>query len=305
MSDAAEPSILVFDRRAVRRHRDRAAAGFANHDFLKREVVERLADRLLDVRRRFPAALDLGSHDGLFARMVGDRGGIAWTVSCDLSDRFAGAAPGPAIVADEEFLPFRADSFDLAVSALSLHWVNDLPGALLQIRRALKPDGLFLACLPGAGTLRELREAWLAAEAELEGGAGPRVSPFVELRDAGHLLQRAGFALPVADAETLTVTYPNALALMRELAAMGESNALRLRRPGPTRRDTLARAAAIYESRFGGPDGRIPATFELVFLSGWKPHESQQKPLKPGQARARLADALGTAERSAGEKAGG
>ncbi|WP_289052511.1 methyltransferase domain-containing protein, partial [uncultured Methylobacterium sp.] len=187
-------------------------------------------------------------------------------------------------------------SFDLAVSLLALQHANDLPGALVQIRRALRPDGLFVGCLLGGRTLTELRQVLTQAESEVEGGASPRVAPFAEVRDVGGLLQRAGFALPVADVETVTVRYGDPFGLMRDLRAMGLTNALRERRGG-LRRETLMRAAALYAERFADPDGRLRATFEMIWLSGWVPHESQQKPLRPGSAQARLADALGTVER--------
>jgi SAM-dependent methyltransferase len=201
---------------------------------------------------------------------------------------------------DEEALPFRHGSLDLVVSALALQCVNDLPGVLVQVRRALKPDGLFLASLLGGSTLEELRTALFLAEEEIEGGASPRIAPFADVRDLGALLQRAEFALPVADAHIVTVTYPDVLALMRELRAMGVANALRARRRTPLRRTTLLRAAEHYADRYGLPDGRIPATFEIVTLTGWAPHESQQQPLRPGSAKMRLADALGTSEQPAG-----
>ena len=200
-------------------------------------------------------------------------------------------------------MPFADESFDLVVSGLALHFVNDLPGTLLQVRRALKPDGLLLAAMLGGTTLTELRTALLAAEEEIEGGASPRVAPFADVRDLGALLQRAGFALPVADSETVTVTYAHPLALMRELRAMGAANALLHRRRSPLRRATLARALEIYADRFGLANGRIPATFEIITLTAWAPHESQQKPLQPGSAKARLAEVLGTEEQPAGESA--
>jgi hypothetical protein len=199
---------------------------------------------------------------------------------------------------------FAERSLDLVASGLSLQLVNDLPGALIQIRRALKPDGLFLGAMLGGSTLAELRTAFLVAEEEIEGGVSPRVAPFADVRDLGALLQRAGFALPVADSDIVTVTYPDPLALMRDLRAMAASNALTARRKVPLRRATLARAIAVYRARFGLSDGRVPATFEIVTLTGWAPHESQQKPLTPGSARTRLADALDAEERSAGEAAG-
>jgi SAM-dependent methyltransferase len=291
----------VFDRALVRRHLRRAlAAGYA--DFLLRYAAADLDERLATVLRRFALALDLGSPTDAAAQALQTSG---------RADRVVRMAPVPGargagmlVIGDEEALPFADESFDLAVSLLALHGVNDLPGALIQIRRALKPDGLFLGCLLGGASLAELRQAFAAAEAELEGGISPRVAPFADVRDLGALLQRAGFALPVTDVEPVTVRYADPFALMRDLRAMGLANALSERRKGPLRRATLFRAAQIYAERFSDPDGRVRATFELVWLSGWAPHKSQQKPLRPGSARTRLADALGVAERSLGEKAG-
>jgi SAM-dependent methyltransferase len=211
---------------------------------------------------------------------------------------------GLAVAADEEALPFADGSLDLVVSALALQFVNDLPGALAQIRRTLRPDGLLLAALIGGASLTELRQAFAQAESEIEGGASPRVAPFADVRELGALLQRAGFALPVVDSDRLTVRYDTVFDLMRDLRRMGATNVLHERRRTPLRRATLARTADLYAQRFADPDGRLRASFEIVWLSGWAPHESQQKPLKPGSAKQRLADALGTTERSAGDKAG-
>jgi SAM-dependent methyltransferase len=208
------------------------------------------------------------------------------------------------VIADEEALPFRDGSLDLVVSALALQFVNDLPGVLVQIRRALKPDGLFLAALIGGETLTELRQSFAAAESEMEGGVSPHVAPFADLRDLGALLQRAGFALPVTDTDRVTVRYDSAFALMHDLRRMGATNALLDRRRTPLRRATLTRMAEIYAQRFADNDGRVRATFEIVWLSGWAPHPDQPQPLKPGSAQVRLADALGTREISTGEKAG-
>ena len=299
--------MTVFDRAAVRHHRERAAGAFGAHDFLHREVAERLAERLDDVTRRFPRALCLGAHDGAMARALRGRGGIETMVQCDLSPAMAATAAragGPSLAADEEFLPFAAESFDLIVGLLTLHWVNDLPGALIQARRCLKPDGLFLAAMLGGETLRELRDCLAEAEIAEEDGLSPRLSPFADIRDAGALLQRAGFALPVADLDSIAVTYADALALMRDLRGMGESNAVAARRRGFTRRATLLRAAALYRERFRDKDGRLPATFQVVTLTAWAPHDSQQQPLRPGSAVTRLADALGSEEIAAGDKAG-
>jgi SAM-dependent methyltransferase len=300
-----DPVMNVFDRRLVRRHRDRAAGHFAQHDFLVREVAERLAERLNDVTRAFPRALDLGCHSGVLAAALGDRGAIETLIQSDLSGamaRLAAANGRPSLVADEELLPFAPGSFDLVMSVLSLHWVNDLPGTLIQIGRCLKPDGLFLAALLGGETLGQLRAALLQAELEVEGGASPRVSPFLDLRDAGALLQRAGFALPVADRDVITVDYPDALALMADLRAMGEANALEDRRRTPSRRTTLLRAAALYQELYARNDGRLPATFDVIYLTAWAPHASQPKPLRPGSAAHRLAEALDTRELPTGDK---
>ena len=302
MNDA----INVFDRALVRRRRDRAAARLGGNGFLFQESTERLADRLEDVTRTFPAALDLGCRAGALADTIGGRGGIERLVQCDLSPAMARAAAGngrATLAADEEALPFARASFDLVMSALSLHWVNDLPGALVQIREVLKPDGLFLGTMLGGETLKELRAALMEAEIAEESGASPRVSPFADVRDAGGLLQRAGFALPVVDVDRITVRYPDALSLMRELRVVGESNAVNARRRTPTRRVTLARAAAVYAEKFAQADERVPATFEIIYLTAWAPHPAQKKPLQPGSAKARLAEALGSKETPAGDKA--
>lgn len=293
----------VFDRRAVRHHRDRAAERLDDHGFLLEAVAERLADRLDDVKRRFPLALDLGCHSGQLGRALAGRGGIETLVHCDLSPAMVVRAGGLAVTADEELLPFAAARFDLIASCLSLHWVNDLPGALVQIRRALKPDGLFLAAMLGGDTLSELRQALAEAEIEGEGGLSPRVSPFAEVRDAGDLLVRAGFALPVADGDVIQVSYADPFRLMADLRGMGETNAVRARRKTFSRRATLVAAAARYADAFGDDDGRIPATFRVITLTAWAPDASQPRALKPGSATARLADALDTVEIPAGEKA--
>jgi SAM-dependent methyltransferase len=294
-------SNAIFDRLAVRRHRDRAASHFSDHDFLFREIGDRLLDRIEDMARRFPTALDLGCHTGYLGRTIGGRGGIEKIVSLDLSAAMAQAAPGLRIVGDEEILPFADASLDLVLSNLAFHWTNDLPGALLQLRRALKPDGLLLAAMFGGDTLVELREALLQAELDVAGGVSPRVSPVVDVADAGMLLQRAGFELPVVDGDLITVSYADTLALMRDLRGMGETNAVAERARTLTRRRVLARAAAAYSDR--DADGRIQAGFQVIFLTGWSPHESQPKPLRPGSATTRLADALGSAEISVGERA--
>lgn len=286
----------VFDRRLLRRRRDRAAvqAQGERGRFLFAETGERLLDRLEDITRRFPTALDLGCRDGLLARALRGRGGIETLIQGDLSAAMLARARahGPVVQLDEEALPFAAESFDLVLANLGLHWVNDLPGTLLQIRHILKPDGLFLGVMFGAGTLTELRAALMAAEIAETGGASARVSPFPDLRDMAGLLQRAGFALPVADAETVTVTYPDMPPLLADLRAMGETNLLEARLRRPTRRAVLNRAALSYDQEHRLADGRIAATFRLLFLTGWAPHESQQRPARRGSGQIRLGSAL-------------
>lgn len=288
--------MTVFDRRTVTRHRDRAAALPGEAGFLHAEIAARLAERLDDIRRHFPLALDLGCRTGELSRHLTAAANVGTVIGCDLSEGMARRAGAPAAVADEERLPFADGGLDLIASSLSLHWVNDLPGALIQIRRALKPDGLFLGALLGGETLYELRIALFEAELAEEGGVSPRVSPLADLRDAAGLLQRAGFALPVADRDRITVTYPNALALMGDLRGMGETNATHIRRKTFTRRATLGRASALYAEKFGAADGRIPATFDVLYLAGWAPDAAQPQALTPGSARQRLANALGVDE---------
>ena len=286
----------IFDRRLLVARRNRAAGEAGRHEFLLARVADDLTERLSAINRTFAVALDLGAHHGLLGRRLAQVPGIGMVVTAEPAHRLVAQCDPPRVRADEEMLPFRDQSLDLVASGLALHLVNDLPGTLVQIRRALKPDGLLLAALLGGNTLTELRSSLLAAEEECEGGASPRVAPFAGVQDLGALLQRARFALPVIDAETVSVTYPDALALMRELRAMGATNVLRGRRRTPLRRATLMRALAVYQERFGLPNGRVPATFEIITLTAWAPHESQQKPLQPGSAQMRLADALQTVE---------
>ena len=296
----------LFDRALHRQRLARAARRYAG--FLKRRAAEDIALRLEAIRREFPIAVDLGARDGAFGRaLAGSEAAakVGWLVETDLAEAMLAARQGARLVADEERLPFAPASLDLVVSSLALHWTNDLVGALIQIRQALKPDGLFIGAILGGATLTELRTVLTEAELELSGGAGPRVSPFADTLDAAHLLQRAGFALPVADVDRVSVRYDHALALMTDLRAMGETSVLAEGAGRPLTRALVARAAQLYAERFAQADGRIAATFEIVTLTGWSPHESQQQPLRPGSARARLADALGTTEQSAGEKAGG
>lgn len=250
-----------------------------------------LVERLGDVRRSFRHALDLGCHTGQLGEALYASGFAGELVQADLAQEMARHADGLRVVADEEALPFAGGTFDLVLSAFSLHWANDLPGVLVQLRDALEPDGLFLAALPGTGTLGELRDALMVAEMETQGGAALRVSPFLDVRDAGMLLQRAGFALPVVDLEPVTVTYDHPLKLMAELRGMGESSAV-TDRAGPLARTTLARALELYQERYGDGRGRVPATFNIVVMTAWKPDPRQQTPLRPGSGRVSLARAL-------------
>ena len=287
----------IFDRHLLR-VRQRRARRLTPATFLLDRVAADLGDRLSAVLRKFDVAVDLGTPSDAVRRVLAANNNISTIVAAGLD----GDDDGLRVTADEETLPFAERSLDLVVSALALQFVNDLPGALIQIRRALKPDGLLLAALIGGDSLTELRSAFAAAESEVEGGISPRVAPFADIRELGGLLQRTGFALPVVDSDRVTVRYDSALALMRDLRRMGATNILHERLRTPLKRSTLERVMAIYADRFADADGRVRATFEIIWLSGWVPHESQQKPLKPGSAAQRLADALGTIELPAGEK---
>lgn len=287
-----------FDRQLVVNRRARLLAGDGGAEFLFEDAAARLADRLEDVTRSFPVAVELGARLGAFSRLLGSHPRVARTVLMEpnpaLAHRLHGQnLPGATVVcADEQALPLADQGVDLVTSSLALHWVNDLPGTFAQIRRALKPDGLFLACLFGGNSLTELREVLAAAETEVTGGLSARVSPFVDVRDAGNLLGRAGFALPVADVDTVTISYTSLFALMDDLRAMGESNALALRHRAPTRREMFLRAAELYAARHARADGRITVTVDLVFLTAWAPSATQAKPMKPGSGEISLADIL-------------
>ena len=286
----------IFDRALLQRRRTRAAPRAPEHDFLLRYVAEDFADRLAIIRRSFPIALNLGAHVGTLSRRLRQLDQIGLMIDADPSAAMLAHCDGPRLCADEEFLPFGPATLDLVVSGLALQLVNDLPGALIQIRHPLKPDGLFLATLLGSGSLVELREALLIAETELEGGAAPRLAPLADVRILGGLLQRAGFALPVADSDTVRATYPSPIALMHQLRAMGASNALAREYRKPLTRRVVAYASEIYAERHPAPDGGVFATFEFVTLTGWAPAPTQPKPLRPGSATTRLADALGVPE---------
>lgn len=285
----------VFERQLVRARRARGQISDAA--FLHDYVAHEMSDRLLAVERSFDRALALGARSGAFAATEAGK----QIKDLFTSDLMTSPDHPVSFVADEEWLPVAEGALDLIVAPLTLHATNDLPGALVQIRRSLKPDGFFLGTLFGGETLKELRAAFSEAEIETTGGLSPRIAPFADVRDAGHLLQRAGFALPVADTDKVVVRYSSVFDLFRDLRNMGESNALTERRKVPLRRDTLARAAELYESKFTDKDGKLIATFELIYLGGWCPHESQQQPLRPGSAKARLADALQVKEQKLDE----
>ncbi len=282
----------IFDQDLVTANRLRARRRLeAGTDFLLAIAAREMAERLALVERRFDEAVELHGATGLAAREALTTGKIATLKRVEThAEFFEGAAPG--IEASFETVPLEPQSVNLVLSPLALHLTNDTPGVLVQIRRALKPDGLFMAAVPGAGTLAELRDVLLSTEVELEGGASPRVIPFADIRDIGGLMQRAGFTLPVIDEESYTVRYDNLFALMRDLKAMGMANPLSGRSRRPLSRAFFLKAAERYAERYSDPDGRIRATFSIIYLSGWAPHESQQKPLKPGSAKMRLADAL-------------
>ena len=276
---APNPNIapVLFDR-ALLRARQSRALGSGPATFLLDRVAEDIAERLHAVVREFKNAADVGTPGDQVRNALHER--VDQFARIELPDL------------ESEPLPFQPESLDLVVSALAFQFVNDLPGMLAQIRRALKPDGLLLAAMIGGETLTELRQSFAAAEAECEGGVSPRVAPFADLRDVGALLQRAGFALPVTDVDRVVVRYTNAFALMQDLRRMGATNILVERRRTPTRRATMLRMAQIYGERFADPDGRIRATFDVIWLSGWAPHESQQQPLRPGSAKESLAEAV-------------
>ena len=287
--------VNIFDRSAVQRNRRRAALGdWGHYDFLIRETADRLIDRIADVKRDFPLTLDVGARAGAVAEMLGGRQGVERVIQCDLSAEMAkkSQAHGPAVATDEEWLPFAEGVFDLALSNVSLHWVNDLPGALVQIKQALKPDGLFLATMFGGQTLQELRDCMMQAEIDITGGISPRVSPFADTNDIGGLLQRAGFALPVVDSEYITITYENMFKLLEDLRGMGEMNAVHERVKHFSTQKFFMRAAELYAERYTNDEGRIFATFQVFYLHGWAPHSSQQQPAARGSGTTNLANFL-------------
>lgn len=283
-------NIFIFDRKIIRKNRNRAASQLADHGFLVDWSLKQLQDRLSVIKRTFPLALQIGARSHEFNAK---EFGIESLYTLDLAEKLH-----IDVQADEELLPFAPETFDLILSPLNLHTTNDLPGVLSQIKYCLKADGLFIATMLGGETLYELREMMNKIEMDLYGGISPRIAPFADMPQMGNLMQRAGFNLPVIDSEKITVTYDNIFKLMKDLRLMGESNALMSRRKIFSHKNFFTRVAAEYAEKFSEEDGRIKTTFEIIFLSGWAPHESQQKPLKPGSAKNKLADALQTKEQS-------
>lgn len=300
MSDPASP--FVFDRPRLARRRARARETYKSVDFLKSRVAEDIIDRIAATGRHFPVAAELGA--GVSDLRTALTHCTDHVILTDPSPEIATGLSMPAVCLDEEWLAFRPASLDLIVSGLALHWVNDLPGCLVQARRCLKPDGFFVGGMIGGNSLTELRQVLLQAESELTGGAEMRVSPFADALDLSQLLQRAGFALPVSDRDHLTLRYESLFALLRDLQASGETHSPARTGRRPLSRRILVRAAELYQEQFSDPDGRIRASVEIIWMTGWAPHPDQPKPLRPGSAKASLAEAVGAKEISAGEKAG-
>lgn len=285
----------LFDRQLLRRRLDRSARDFSAASFLKRRSAEDVLDTLSAINRHFDVALEIGRRDGSFAQLLAEHpdalSRIGYLIETDLS-----VYNNPAVVLDEEALPFGDETLDLVVSTLAFHTTNDLPGVLVQLRRALRPDGLLIASQFGGETLVELRRVLMEAELEVRGGSGARIAPFAEGPDCVDLMRRAGFNMPVVDTDKVVVSYAHPLSLLRDLRTMGETNILFDRPRKGLNRAILERVFTLYAERYPHPEGGVRATFEIITLSGWKPHESQQKPLRPGSARVRLADALGVKE---------
>lgn len=285
-------SHILFDRALLRKRRARVAAQFSAHDFLIHEMAERLNESLSVMAYRFPTIVELGSHTGQLAALLAHRPGTTRYIQCDLSWQMLQHSSGTRIVADEEYLPFAENSVDAVVSIGALHWVNDLPGTLTQIRRILKPDGLLMAMLPGAGSLSELRTVCAQTDAARMGGLTPRVAPFIDIRDAGGLLQRAGFALPVVDSDTLHVSYRDVFALMHDLRGTAQQNMLHERTQHFTPRGWFVEAAKRYAEQFTNEEQRIVASVELITLTAWKPSTNQQQPAQRGSGNVSFADAF-------------
>lgn len=297
--DLQSPKLKIFDRDLKRKQRDRAAWLMKGKDQFVDSVADNLLDRLEDCKRTFPTTLCLGGSSEAIRRLLRGRGGIEKLIMMDMSTdmvKHLKQSDIPSenletlyVVGDEEFLPIKESSLELVISCLGLHWTNDLPGAMIQCRMALKPDGLFLAAILGGETLKELRIACTIAHMEREGGISPRISPLAQVRDAGNLLTRAGFSLPGVDVDQYTVRYDSALELIEHLRSMGETNAL-FQRSNILKRDTALATAAIYDSMFAADDGTIPATFQVIYMTGWKEHHSQQKAKRRGSGNVSFED---------------
>ncbi len=298
----------LFDRRLLRQRKDRASREFSDYNFLYARVAEDLLDRVETISRSFPTCLVIGGG-GAVGRALAERpearAKIGTVIEADLSPKMAGLSGHPSLALDEEYLPIQEGSVDLVLSCLSLHWTNDIVGALIQLNYALKPDGFFAGAILGGSTLNELRGALTAAEESLDREPAKRVSPFADTIDMAGLVSRAGFTMPVSDIDRVTVRYGNAFVLMRDLRKMGETNVLAERSRTPGTKSLFVNAAQAYASEHAHEDGRIPATFEIINFAGWAPHPDQPKPKRPGSATVRLAEALGAKEQSAGDKAGG
>ncbi|MEZ5692039.1 MAG: methyltransferase domain-containing protein [Rickettsiales bacterium] len=283
---------LIFDKKRLRIHKERSVKVFSDHDFLFVKMAELLCERLDYIKKDFPLVLDLGAKTGILARMLGEKKTIGRLLQMDNSHALLSAASGDRIVADEEALPFADDSFDLILSVGTLHWANDLAGSLVQIRKILKPDGLFIAMLFGGQTLKELRTSFEKAEIENRGGVSPRVSPFIDVQTGGQLLQRAGFSLPVVDSDVIGVEYPHPLKLMKELRGMGESNCMLGSAKEFTPCSLMMVAVDNYLRDYSNEHGRIEASFEIITLTGWKPCDLQPKPAVRGSGKVNLGDIL-------------
>jgi len=297
----------LFDRRLLRRRKDRASGEFIDYDFLHARVADDLLDRIESVSRDFDTCLVIGGG-GAVGRALKDRPAakrkIGAMIEAELSPSMARLSQTRSVALDEEFLPVKEQSVDLVLSCLSLHWANDVVGALIQLNYALKPDGFFAGALFGGATLTELRQAMKQAEDEIGREPEQRVSPFADAIDMAGLLSRAGFAMPVSDVDRVTARYGNSFVLMRDLRKMGETSVLDQRPRTPGVKSLFVKTAEAYSHAFADEDGKVPATFELVHFAGWAPHPDQPKPKRPGSAKVRLADALGVSERSAGDRAG-
>lgn len=297
--NAPASSMTVFDRALLRQRRNRAAGDFADFDFLYQAVGNQLIDRLDTVRKELPVIVDLGAGTSTLTKALRHRKGTQTVINLDMAPAMAARARGLAVVADEDLLPLKAQSLDCVVANLSLHWVNDLPGALAQIRMALKPDGVFLAAVMGGDSLHELRESLMEAETAVRGGVSPRVSPLIDMQDMSALMQRAGFALPVVDRDSIVVDYASPFRLMHDLRGMAATNATVHRDRSPLPRKMMLETARVYQDKFPAEDeeGGVTATFDIIYMIGWAPAASQPQPLKPGSATARLADVLGSEEK--------